>query len=441
MKVILISVDSLRGDFFELCEKFGIKLKALRKLRDISVFFPNTFVQTPYTLPSHASMLTGLHPFNHGLRQHRGPKLKKGRATLLDILKEKKIHTALFLGERIISEQLGYENVNVLGKTSLRGINHKISEWRDQDFFIFIHYWGIHTPYLPLAFRSMKNLVFNLSTRLQVRGYLSDRLYDRIMYGTSIKGVRILRDSLWRSLIKNVREDILDGEIEKVKRSYARAILSFDKFVSGIIEILKTKGLFDQVQIILTGDHGEGFNEHDEISSEPVDYMHGHFLYNNVLRVPTFLKSKFGGRLSIVSPIQTVDIMPTVLDFYEMNAVGRKLDGASLLKRKSDPKDNRTIYFETLLGETRKVGIIFDNLKIIRDLKMSRDYIFDLMYDPLESNNLAEDTKNQRYNITEKLEEFVVSNNISFEKTRADTEMTEEAKEIEDRLRALGYFV
>lgn len=437
MQIILISVDSLRGDFFDLCGTFGIELKTLSALRKVSIFFPNTFVQTSYTLPSHATMFTGLYPFNHGLRGHRGFKLKKGITTLLDILKEKKIHTALFLGQEIISEQLGYKNINLVGKPSLPRIDNKISEWRDKDFFIFIHYWGTHIPYLPPPFTSVNNLAFNLLTVMQLRGYLSDYLYQNLMFRTSIKGVHILRSNLWQNRINYVRKKMLFGEVEKVKQSYVRSILLFDKFLTGIIERLKSRGIFNEVRIILTGDHGECFNEHGEFSSEQIEYMHGHFLFNNVLRVPTFLKLKNDRKLCAATLIQTVDIFPTILDLFEINAEGREMDGVSLLK--SNQKNMPTVYFETLLGDTRKAGIIFDNLKIIRDLKTGRDYVFDLIKDSLEMNNLVEKSKEQRYNITKKFEEFVLKNNISFEKKTGDDEITEEDKEFQDRLRALGY--
>lgn len=440
MKVILISVDSLRGDFFDICNKFGIRLNSLCALRESAIFFPNTFVHTPYTLPSHASMLTGLYPFNHGLRAHHGLKLRKGITTLLDIFDKTKIRTALFLGEKIIKPQLGYKNVNLVGKTSLRKIYKQIFEWKNQNFFLFIHYWNIHIPYIPSPAGDVRDSAFNFLTLLQLKGYLSERFYDNIMLRTSIKGMHILKNNLWRNRINNVRKKMRNGKEEEVKQFYAKAILLFDKFLGGIIRELKRRDLFDETVIIVTGDHGESFNEHNEILLEPFEYMHGHFLFNNVLRVPTFLKLENKSMSTISSFVQLVDIAPTILDLYGIEKPSSELDGISLLKQVDNLPKGRTIYFETLRNDTRKVGIISGPIKIIRDLKINRDYIFDLSVDPKEKYEFGGQITKQGNDIKKKLSEFLIKNNISLKKGKSDNKMAkEETEELRERLRMLGY--
>ena len=81
--IILISLDTLRADV-----AYSGKFKTLQQLRSGGVSFLNTISSAPLTPVSHASVLTGMQPYNHGIRHLFKEKLNRKVVTLAEILKK-----------------------------------------------------------------------------------------------------------------------------------------------------------------------------------------------------------------------------------------------------------------------------------------------------------------------------------------------------------------
>ncbi len=82
-----------------------------------------------------------------------------------------------------------------------------------------------------------------------------------------------------------------------------------DVQIERLLQHLKDAGRYDDTLIIVVGDHGEGFGDHDELE-------HGFLLYNSTLRVPLIFSSPRAPRAGtrVATPVSLVDLMPTVLD-------------------------------------------------------------------------------------------------------------------------------
>ena len=131
-KVLFISFDSLRSDYVAGPNK-KVNLPNLDKLCKDGLFFKNTIVQAPFTVPSHTSMFTGMYPFNHGVRD-QVDRLNSSTPTIFDILKSKGFEVISFLDVGMLKD-VGFK-WDDCGDCNLKNIKSKLKEIKDQDFFI-----------------------------------------------------------------------------------------------------------------------------------------------------------------------------------------------------------------------------------------------------------------------------------------------------------------
>src|SRR5512137_3024021 len=94
--VVLITIDTLRADRVGAYGWAAARTPAMDTLASRGARFSRAFAAAPITLPSHASLLTGLYPPGHGSR-HNGMKMSGGSATLATVLREKGWATGAFV--------------------------------------------------------------------------------------------------------------------------------------------------------------------------------------------------------------------------------------------------------------------------------------------------------------------------------------------------------
>jgi choline-sulfatase len=286
--VLLITIDTLRADHVHCYGYDPIKTPALDKLANEGIRFAQAFTPSPITNASHTSILTGLLPSSHGVKDFGQP-LSTNHATLAAELKKRGYGTAAFIGAVVLdSKQLApgldrgfqfYDNFpehaeskSRWGRIERRGMDvaQRAEKWlsgqRAGPYFVWMHLYDPHDPYEPPAPYSQE---------------YKGRLYD--------------------------------GEI-----AYA------DSALSHFIAFLKQKNLYDNSLIVVVGDHGEGLGEHKEDT-------HGIFLYDSTTHVPLIMKLANGREAgkAVEAQVRTIDIMPTILDLLTV-APPQKLDGVSL---------------------------------------------------------------------------------------------------------------
>ncbi|MEP6994760.1 MAG: sulfatase-like hydrolase/transferase [Acidobacteriota bacterium] len=302
--VVLISVDTLRADHLPAYGYRAVETPNLESLRKDSMVFENAVAQAPLTLPSHASLLTGLLPYQHGVRDNQGYRLDKSHTTLAAFLGAKGYATGAAVSAFALSHVTGiaegfayYEDGvesrragESLGQVQRAGgqTEELLAAWIDQQagkpFLAFLHLYEPHSPYdPPEPFRS----------RYAARPY--------------------------------------DGEI-----AAADAILG--KF----LDRLKAKGLYDASLIVFLSDHGEGLGDHGEDE-------HGIFIYREAIRVPLFVKLPGSARAGerIGRPVGLVDVFPTVAGALG-EPLPNPLPGISLLAPARPESAHRRVYSETL---------------------------------------------------------------------------------------------
>ncbi|GAF97281.1 unnamed protein product, partial [marine sediment metagenome] len=193
--------------------------------------------------------------------------------------------------------------------------------------------------------------------------------------------------------------------------------------------------------VVVTGDHGDSFNEHGEIN-RALDgrYEHGQFLYDNVIKVPLIFYSgnqKFPKEFN--GQVQEIDIAPTMLEAVGVNYNGT-MDGTSLWTKNivEGKEPENTFTFSEVVRESLDIElrcVRSSSSKLIYDYKNGAHELYDLDTDPEEINNLYHsDMRDEKDALWAQLQSFSKIDNI------ADTSYSEsERKQIEQTLQNLGY--
>ncbi len=308
--IVVISIDTLRSDHLPAYGYSGVATPALDTLRRDGILFEHAYAHTPLTLPSHASLLTGLLPGEHGVRDNVGytldgkrveageiphlPRLLSGRgyvsgaAVSAFVLQAK---TGLAAGFDFYEDSIemragtGLGGLQRTGAETLRLSVPWLRGAAGKPFFFLFHIYEPHTPYDPPApFR--------------------DRYTSRY-----------------------------DGEIAAA-----------DAVVGELVAELERLGLYERAIVVLLSDHGEGLGDHGEDE-------HGLLLYREAIQVPLLLKlpeSRFAGR-AVAAPVGLVDVAPTLAGLLgiEPPPAWRGASLLSFLEEKGASPPRRRIFAET----------------------------------------------------------------------------------------------
>ncbi len=343
--VLLITIDTLRADRLGCYGSRKVKTPNIDSFAEGGTLFEEVIAPTPLTLPSHASILTGQYPAEHGIRDNGFYRLPDGYPTLAAALGDEKYRTAAFVASGTLNAIFGldqgfgsYSDMSRGKRTSLKNraqrkageVNEEAISWLKSEarepFFLWVHYFDPHSPYAPPEeYRKEYNHPY-------------------------------------------------DGEV-----AYT------DSEVGKLLKALKEAGLESNTLTVITADHGEALGDHGEES-------HGIFLYRPTMRVPLIFSGPGipeGKRISIMSRL--IDICPTVLE-YTGNGEGFDCSGKSLLPvilGKAIPEANPS-YIETegpanLMGWSPLKGLRTATYKYIAPPAKE---LYDIRHDPKEKINL-----------------------------------------------------
>ena len=141
------------------------------------------------------------------------------------------------------------------------------------------------------------------------------------------------------------------AEITRMQETYDGALRYTDSEIGRFIENLKTMGLYEQSTLIVTSDHGEAFGEHGV-------FLHGHHLYDELVRAPLIVRTPHMSRRKVAyaGMAQSLDLLPTVLALNDLPAVPN-LPGKDLLAALAHPNG---------ANQTTQVAMEFNNFGIHR---------------------------------------------------------------------------
>jgi arylsulfatase A-like enzyme/Tfp pilus assembly protein PilF len=372
--LVLITIDTLRAD--RLRRGFT---PAMDALADAGVRFDNARTAVPLTLPAHVTIMTGLLPVAHGVRDN-GVVFKPQSPPLARALRDAGYRTAAFVGAYVLDRRFGladgfdsYDdrirrdpNIGARLEAERRGgeVVDAALPWLAQvsgPFFLWVHLYDPHAPYEPPE---------------------EYRAGGRSAY---------------------------DGEV-----AYA------DAQVGRIMEALSAKGVRESTVVVLAGDHGEGLGEHGELT-------HGMLAYDTTLKVPLVLTGpRLQGR-SVAAPVSLADVAPSLLRRAGLTPA-RNASNADLFSAASPDRD---VYAETQYPRTAG----WHALSVLADGKWklilsSEPELYDLPADSAEQHNVAGDHPGIVQGMTKRVTELQSVAAPAAAAVPADAA---------ERLRALGY--
>lgn len=377
--VVLISIDTLRADHLGAYGYERPTSPNLDRLAAEGVLFENAVAPSPWTLPSHASMLTGLVPARHGVLD-ADRVLPGSIPTLAETLREAGVRTAAFVNVTYLGPRnglsRGFEDfrhfdemrMELSGPPAIAAIRTWLDAHGERPFFLFFHSFDVHSDYRPGPEQR----------ELFVRPYAGP------MDGTTAQ-IRRIREGEYTPTPEDIAHlrDLYDG-----------AIRLFDERLGELFAELDRRGLTERTWIVVTSDHGEEFFEHGGV-------LHGRTLYEEVIRVPLIVRgpgAEAGRRVEALA--QLVDVPNTILALFGAPPLD-PTDGIDLgpfLRAGAPPPDgaaDRAALLEAAPwklwrgAQTHLVGARTQRLKAIHDLGGGATQLFDLARDPAERSDVA----------------------------------------------------
>lgn len=343
--ILIVTIDTLRADALG---SYGGRARTphLDRLAAEGLRFSFAHAHAVVTLPSHASILTGRYPFDHGVRDNSGYRLADEAETLAEIARAGGMATGAFVGAFPLDRQFGLaQGFDVYDDFIGRGqaasdfafserpageVVERARAWiaaQQGPWLAWVHVFDPHSPYAPPAPFTAE--------------YAGDPYTGEVAYTDSALG------------------PLLDA---------ARASSRL-------------------TTVVVTSDHGEGLGDHGEAT-------HGVFAYESTLQVPLILAQvgagSRGGRGAVSdAPARHIDILPTLAGLAGL-APPDDLPGRTLLAVEAEPTP-RASYFEAMTAMLKRgwaplTGVVAGREKYI-DLPIEE--LYDLAADPVEQNNLA----------------------------------------------------
>jgi arylsulfatase A-like enzyme/Tfp pilus assembly protein PilF len=396
--VLLISIDTLRPDHLGCYGYEHIQTPNIDRLADEGYLFTDAIATVPLTLPSHASILTGLLPITSGVRDNGTFVLSDQFTTIAEVLSERGYATGAFVASFVMDSRFGlgqgfgvysdemqsYSQASTFQWPERRAeaVNDTACPWlrsATEPFFAFVHYYDPHDPYDPPE-----------------------------PYAAAYPG------------------NPYDGEI-----AYT------DSVVGELMETLKENDLYDNTLIVLVSDHGEGLNEHGESG-------HGVLIYDSTMKVALIVKLPkeygLGGDLEIPAKtdyaVSLIDVFPTILDMLGIEE-DHEVDGVSLVPvLEGDRIEPRMLYFESMYAYfyfkwSQLRGVRHNKWKYIL---APEEELYDMAADPAERNNLASSDAERAAELRANLNRMAARETEALESARES--MTQEEVH---KLMALGY--
>ena len=308
-RIVLITVDTLRADHVGA---YGgpVPTPELDRLAAEGVLVEQACTPVPSTGPAHVSLLTGRYPWHHGTLKNAVP-MDPRIPTLSEALGERGMRTGAFVSSYILHRRFGFhqgfddyvfeptesyewrgklrEGFWTRGEHTTRAAMQWLTEHGSEPFFLWVHYFDPHKPYLPPPGYALAP-----DTPIDLGG---------------------------KTLPESVRGP---GALRRLILAYRGEVAYTDAQIGRLVERLRLLDLLDRTAIVVTADHGEGLGDHGVLE-------HGLNLFDELVRVPLIVRAPGlppGRRLA--GDAQLEDLAPTLLAMVGAEPPS-DLDGVSLL--------------------------------------------------------------------------------------------------------------
>ncbi|MEO8275864.1 MAG: sulfatase-like hydrolase/transferase [Thermoanaerobaculia bacterium] len=406
LNVLLVTLDTTRADRIGVYGRaLGLEppdTPALDRLAGEGAQFLAASSVTPLTLPAHSTIMTGLLPGAHGVRDNGGYRLAEERKTLAEAFRAAGFRTGGFVSAYVLDHKWGIsqgfehyfddfdlEKVRTLSLGEIQRPGDetigKAMEWLDtvdvqhgQRFFAWVHLYDPHSPHTPPEpFKSR---------------------YPAAVYNAEIA---------WT-----------------------------DSLVGRLLDHLVERGMRKNTIVLVVGDHGEGLGDHGEAE-------HGFFIYRSTSWVPLILDSPYSGTQHrvIATPVGQQDLAPTLLELAGVKEGLEPGQGRSLVPLLMGEKEPDTAllrgYSEIFMP---RLHYGWSELRSLRKdrwhfIEAPRAELYDIEADPQETKNLAD---TERRTVRD-LRNALAALDATVKPLEGGSAAVEEDEETMRALAALGY--
>ncbi len=433
--VLLITLDTLRPDHLKTYGYERNTSPSLDELAKESFVFDQAFTVATTSGPSHATLLTGLYPAQHGLLDN-GQEINDGTRTLAEILSQAGYDTAGFVGYYALAEESGldkgfqdfeyhpivsHDHKEKKPEDDVKGfaaVNEWLESWAQSSedsrapFFVWMHVQNIHESYdPPPPYNTMFQKISGLQTFAGFEGEFD------------VHCANDLADA-WRVGIlpphfMDEATALYDGEIRFVDDQLGRIFAS-----------LKSMEAYDETVIVVVSDHGEILFELYENDFYKKGPGHTARYTDTSIRVPLIIKPaefhKFEKISRLKQMVSTIDLVPTLLELLKFPG-SQKLPGESrvpIMRQPDSPSIREKVFFHERPDGVEYTGVRTSQWKFVqKEDEGSESYLLtDLINDPEENHSALSSSKAQE--VKELLGEWKKENQSSIQ-TR---EMTEEMR-------------
>ncbi len=307
--VLLVTLDTVRADYLSSYGHPGGLTPQFDRLASEGTRFDLCVSSSAVTPVSHATILTGRYPQNHGLRvlsADGGYRLPADVPTLAGLFKKKGYSTAAVHSSFAVSAWFGFDRSfdHFDSFDSTVEIDEHGAKWDEahqrraddttdrvlalledlpEPWFVWIHYWDPHDP-----------------TVVPPDEFLPEDIprYTKAPY---------------------------EGRVKRTDQQYGEELRYVDEQFGRVITNLQERGRYDDTTVIVTSDHGEGLTDGEERH----DWSFHRILYQEQIHVPLIVKAPIGQGTTVDSLVRTADIFPTLLELCDLPVPG-EFDGASL---------------------------------------------------------------------------------------------------------------
>ena len=365
--VVLVTIDTLRADALGIYGGKDVSTPHLDQLAADGVLFEQAHATSPNTLPSHASILTGEYPFEHGVRSNVGYGLPDEAVSLAERVAEAGYATGAEVAASVLRRDTGISQgfahfrdtdspgvklqtvvaelpqgtqtiplkTREAAEITDAGIDF-IERHADRPFLLWLHYFDPHFPYVPP---------------------------DRFLIGSPVTHWPLEPEGpeLWKTR----------------RRLYSAEVSYVDEQLGRFVEAMAGLGLAENALLVVTSDHGEGLGEHGEGS-------HSYYVHQSTMRVPLLLHGPdIPAGLRVERPVSAIQVAPTIMQWLGLEGNGE--ESRTVLPVKD------TGFDVPIYGESIELNRVF-GAPVLRFLRVGqwkyvhkpRAQLFDLMVDPGE---------------------------------------------------------
>lgn len=437
--VLLIVIDSLRADFTD-----PTLMPQLNEFKNSAISFTNAFSQGISSAPSMASLLTSTWPLDYGGHWY----LHTSRKTIAEVLTENGYSTAAIHSNPNLSRLRNFDKgFDEFDESLLPPIASRLTRILPESLLPFANkFFRIiqARPYLPADKLNQKAISWISQAQkpwfvwmqyMDVHGpYMSHR---KFLYADKLRA-----ELLWRKAAVTDPESVTDTERTELLTNYQAEIRYTDEQLGMIVRNLASLGQLKDTLVIITADHGDEFGEHGR-------YGHINKPYDELIHVPLVIKppqiwQHTAQRREYDEPVRLLDLMPTIIDCCDIclnEGTATQLEGTSLIPMIQGqyyvPLAPCIIEKEVKRSDKLRIGIREQEWKYLVDGVDNSRELYHLQSDPQEQENVIDIFPEEAHRFEQQ-----VAEHLHFVKNRSaniNLPAIMEHKEVEDRLRSLGY--